>query len=347
MKGPRTHGPHCSLGSLHVVDGVWHASTTIHPARVDVSASMRTPPKAVPVSFFRDISWHHTCPPSASSSRQHGAQEGLQTPLKQLVTNAHSARVLRRRQGVLDDILDIQVRPDLVQVLAQIGHLGVGQHDELHARRRLVVVQLVFSRAVGQEGVVGAAQLGHHVAQREDQTEDQFLVVCVREAPVPRWGRDGAVIGATGGRSQRGAGCWPCGLARCRRRCARGGDGAWSPAPAVYALRCVVSALASWMRRRALTMPVEYVEAVENHVGGLWRRAVSGGVGEGAGTCARNRGVAQGSSSTDRSSAFCCGLVRAAITAAARAHGVHCTTDSRAGRHSCGGLQLRANGRLR
>ena len=39
-------------------------------------------------------------------------------------------------------------------------------------------------------------------------------------------------------------------------------------------------------------MPVEYVEAVQDHIGAMQARAVSGDVDEGSGTCA-NRGVAQ------------------------------------------------------
>lgn len=82
-------------------------------------------------------------------------------------------------QWILDDVLDVQIGPYLVQVRAKVVELGVGQHDELHARGGLVVVQLVFAGAVGEEGVVLAAQLLHHVAEREDQAEDQLLVVGV------------------------------------------------------------------------------------------------------------------------------------------------------------------------
>jgi hypothetical protein len=112
---------------------------------------------------------------------QHGCDKSLQPSLKQLIRNANAHRVLCGGQRVLDDILDIQVCPDLVEILPQIDDLCVCEHDKLHARRCLVVVQLVFASAVGEEGVVVAAELGDHVAQGEDEAKHELLVVGLRE----------------------------------------------------------------------------------------------------------------------------------------------------------------------
>ena len=106
------------------------------------------------------------------SRGQDSRDEGLQAALKHLICDANASRVLSGSERVLDDIFDIQVCPDLVQVGTHIVLLSVGEHDELHARGRLVVVQFVFAGAVGEEGVVLASQLLDHVAQREDQPED-------------------------------------------------------------------------------------------------------------------------------------------------------------------------------
>lgn len=116
------------------------------------------------------------------SYRQHSSYKGLQAALKQLVGDSNAAGVLDGGQRVLDDIFNVEVGPDLMQVLAQVDHLGVGEHDEFHTRRRLVVVELVFAGAVREEGIVGAAELGDKVAEREDEAKDELLVVRVRHA---------------------------------------------------------------------------------------------------------------------------------------------------------------------
>lgn len=59
--------------------------------------------------------------------------------------------MLYRRQRIADDELDVEVDPDLVQHDAQVARLRVREHDELEARRRLVVVQLVVAGAVRDE----------------------------------------------------------------------------------------------------------------------------------------------------------------------------------------------------
>lgn len=129
--------------------------------------------------------------------------------------------MLHRRKRVLDHILDIQIRPDLVQMRPQVDDLRIGQHDKLHARGRLVVVQLVLAGAVGEESVIVAAELGDEVAQGEDEAEDKLLVVGVGEWSAGRWG----VAAAGDARSRLRTG----GLAR--------GLGPWCPAARVDALR--------------------------------------------------------------------------------------------------------------
>jgi hypothetical protein len=42
-----------------------------------------------------------------------------------------------------------------MKLQTQIASLRVGEHDELELRRCLQVVQFVFSRAVGDEAVLG------------------------------------------------------------------------------------------------------------------------------------------------------------------------------------------------
>ena len=176
--------------------------------------------------------------------------------------------MLDGRQRVLNHVLDVQIRPYLMQVRAQIIQLRVGEHDELHARRGLVVVQLVLAGAVAEEGVVGAAELLHHVAQREDQAEDELLVVLVLGA----LGLGQGV--AIGGYATGGLGARRLGRGR-RRRCGGG------PAAGVDALgwRGERDVLGAGCADRAggvsggLTVAVEDVEGVQHH----------GGAGAGAG----------------------------------------------------------------
>lgn len=54
---------------------------------------------------------------------------------------------------------------------------GLGQKGEAQVGGGLVVVELVVGGAVGEEGVVVAAELAHHIAQREHGAEDQLRVV--------------------------------------------------------------------------------------------------------------------------------------------------------------------------
>lgn len=54
---------------------------------------------------------------------------------------------------------------------------GIRQQDKAQVGRGLVVVQAVLGRTVGDEGVVLAAQLAHHIPQAEDGAEDKLGVV--------------------------------------------------------------------------------------------------------------------------------------------------------------------------
>lgn len=180
-------------------------------------AHIRVPVCVLPLCILTDY-------PPSSSNRQHRRDKSFQTPLKQLIRNPNPTRMLHRRQRILHHILDVQIGPNLMQVLAQVNHLCIGEHDKLHARGRLVVVQLVLAGAVAEEGVVGAAQLGNEVAQRKDEAKDELLIVRVRHA-FAHGGHDipvGRNRGA-GLRARRGFGR--------RRRGARG-----RPAPRVDAL---------------------------------------------------------------------------------------------------------------
>lgn len=64
-----------------------------------------------------------------------------------------------------------------MQHVAHARRGRVGQENEAQVGGRLVKVQLVLPRAVADEGVVVAAELARHVAQREDGAEDELGVV--------------------------------------------------------------------------------------------------------------------------------------------------------------------------
>ncbi len=53
----------------------------------------------------------------------------------------------------------------------------IRQHHKTQVGRRLVKVQLVLPRAVADEGVVVAAELARHVAQRKHGAKDELCVV--------------------------------------------------------------------------------------------------------------------------------------------------------------------------
>ena len=62
-------------------------------------------------------------------------------------------------QWVLNYILDVQVYPYLVKGYSKIVLLRICEHDKLHSRRSLVVVELVFASPVGEEAVKGQSWL--------------------------------------------------------------------------------------------------------------------------------------------------------------------------------------------
>lgn len=64
-----------------------------------------------------------------------------------------------------------------MQDVAHAEGAGLGQQGEAQVRGRLVVVHLVLGGAEGDEGVVVAAELAHHVPQAEDGAEDELGVV--------------------------------------------------------------------------------------------------------------------------------------------------------------------------
>ena len=64
-----------------------------------------------------------------------------------------------------------------MQHVAHAQDGGVGEHDEPRIAGRLVIVQFVLAGAEADEGVVVAAKLAHHVAQREDGSEDELGIV--------------------------------------------------------------------------------------------------------------------------------------------------------------------------
>jgi hypothetical protein len=192
-----------------------------------------------------------------SSSRQYGHEEGVKSLFEHGVRDAHSPGVLYGRQRILDDKLDIEVRPYLMEVRSQVVLLGVGEHDKLHARGRLVVVQLVFAGAVGQKGVVFAPELLHHGAQREDQAVDQLLVVEFGHGP--RAGR---------GRRRRLAIAGDAGARLWARTLSARRPGPRRPASAVYALGCyslLATTITIVIQDGLLTVTVEDVEGVEHH----------------------------------------------------------------------------------
>lgn len=66
-----------------------------------------------------------------------------------------------------------------MQDVAHAEGAGLGEHGEAQVGRGLVVVQLVVGGAEGDEGVVVAAELAHHVPQAEHGAEDQLRVILV------------------------------------------------------------------------------------------------------------------------------------------------------------------------
>lgn len=208
---------------------------------------------------------------SGQSNRKHSGDERFKAPLEQLVRNANPSRMLRGRERVLDHILDIQVGPDLVQVLAQVDNADVGEHDKLHARGGFVVMELVFAGAVGEKGVVGAAELGDEITQREDEAEDKLLVIVVGKR-LAGGGAGGAVVGAGGGAGARqgwggrgASGGFGAGGGRGRGPTARVDAFGWGGSGRSAGDGEEEVARKGWPGQR--TVAIEDVEAVEDHGG--------------------------------------------------------------------------------
>lgn len=149
--------------------------------------------------------------------------EGVQSLLEHQTCHSKASRMLHRRERVLDDKFDIEICPNLVEDDAQAVDFGVGEHDKLQPRGRLIVVELVFAGAVAEEGIVLAAELVRHVAEGEDQAEDELRVIFFREGFAR--GRGAVAIARDAGARLRAAAL----VAR--------GDWARVPFAAVYALR--------------------------------------------------------------------------------------------------------------
>lgn len=113
--------------------------------------------------------WHKQTRGRGGCDRQLGRQVGRQVRQQKY----------SRKLTILDPEIDV----DLVEDVAHAEGAGLGQQGEAQARGRLVVVQLVLGGAVGDEGVVVAAELAHHVAQAEDGAEDQLGVVAALVPP--------------------------------------------------------------------------------------------------------------------------------------------------------------------
>jgi hypothetical protein len=111
-------------------------------------------------------------------------------------------------------IFDPEVDVYLVQDVAHAHGRRVGEEHEAQVGRGLVVVHAVLPRAVGDEGVVVAAQLADHVAQAKDGAEDELGVVLGPGA-----------LGLCGCCRRRRRWLWCCWCCRCRRRDAVDGGG--------------------------------------------------------------------------------------------------------------------------
>ena len=74
--------------------------------------------------------------------------EPFQSSLKQLVRHAHPTGMLDWRKRALNDVFDVQIRPDLIEHSPHAPNACVCQHHKLEVRRRLEVVELIFASSV-------------------------------------------------------------------------------------------------------------------------------------------------------------------------------------------------------
>lgn len=91
-----------------------------------------------------------------------------------------------------------------MQDIPHTGGVRLGQHSESQITRRFVVVQLVLASSEADECIVVAAQLAHHVAQREYGTEDQLGIVAGSSRGILRLLGCECRGGLIGGESRRG-----------------------------------------------------------------------------------------------------------------------------------------------
>lgn len=81
--------------------------------------------------------------------------EAVETQFKQLIGYADPPGMFDGCYGILDDKLDVEICPYLVQHYPEIVGFGIGEHDKLEPGGGLVVVELVFGGAVRQEALSG------------------------------------------------------------------------------------------------------------------------------------------------------------------------------------------------
>lgn len=108
--------------------------------------------------------------------------ELLHAKLKHFAVDANASGMLDWRQRIFDHVLHVKADIYLVEDDPQIVRFRIGDHDELERCWRLVVVEFIMARSVGDEAstvcirtspisrmdagcllVIGAAQLPDHV----------------------------------------------------------------------------------------------------------------------------------------------------------------------------------------
>lgn len=192
---------------IHHEYGILHVPSLDHAPSTKCLEHDSSWPMVIPsVSSFCSVIIvisHNTNP--TPSRRQNRPNKRLQPLLKHLIRNPDTARMLDGRQRILHHILDIQIRPNLMQIRPQIILLGICEHHKFHPRRGLVIVKFVFAGSIGQESIVFAAEFLYHVAEGEDEAEDEFLVVGVGH------GFAGGRGGGDGVRGHAGVGLGACG----------------------------------------------------------------------------------------------------------------------------------------
>ena len=107
--------------------------------------------------------------------------KSFQTGFKKLIIDTNSARMLCRRQWVLDHIFNVTIDIDLLKCYPHGPGFGVCEHDKLGIGRGFVVVEFVLRGPIREKAEFGSAetdaarsasepvvispQLSHHVSQ--------------------------------------------------------------------------------------------------------------------------------------------------------------------------------------